>query len=115
VLAQPPQHLEVAAARRGVARPLVPRAVVVAQPLQHLEVAALFSPLRTQEILVIQKTTRVPVLQQADVSEFRGFYVRQTLDLAPRRVHGVAHAFAHRAEPTEVPGFGQKVRSENVR
>ena len=139
--ARPLQRLELAAPRRVRARPHVPRASVLARPLQRLEVAArrckqarrqiprkilrsqrlqlleLSAPRRcaAHETFVLQKTSRVPVLQQAHVSEVHRVHIRQLLYLTPRRVHGVAHPATHRAKPTEVPGLGQKVRSENVR
>jgi hypothetical protein len=62
-----------------------------------------------------QKTSRVPVLQQAHVSEFHRVQIRKLPYLTPRRGHGVAHSATHRAKPTEVPGFRENVRFENVR
>ena len=118
VLARPLQHLEVAVPRRVRARPLVPRADVLARPLQHLEIAAprhayerrpacptensslatpstpraVRSSLRRTGTLVPQNTSRVPVLQQAHVSELHRYRnIRQLLYRTPRRVHGVAH------------------------
>ena len=141
VLAPPLQHLEVAALCRFRARPVVPRAAVHAHPLQHLEVAVLCRErarlpvprellrahclqlleisasrhCRTRETLVLQNTARVPFLQQTRVSEVHGFPIQQLLDLVPRRIHGVAHNFAHRAESTEIRGLQQELRTEDVR
>ena len=143
VLTQPLQHLEVPALRRVRARRLVPRVAVLTQPLQQREAAVQRRVLarrpvprkirRSQRLQLLeisvyrccgknesplnalQKTSRVPVLQQAHVSEAHRFPIRPLLDLAPRRVHRVAHPVTHRAEPTEVRGLWQKVRSENVR
>ena len=71
---------------------------------QHLEVAALRRALAPVP-LVLQNTSRVPVLQQAQVSEARRVAI-STPDLTPRRVHGVAHPRL-RAKPAEVPGSGE--------
>ena len=114
VLPRPLQHLEVAALRRARTRLPVPRELLRAQRLQLLEISV-SRRCRTRETLVLQNTARVPVLQQTHVSEVHGFIIRQLLDLTLRCVHRVAHAFAHRAEPTEIRGLRQKVRSENVR
>ena len=99
--------------RRARARTPIPRKILRSERLQLLELSA---PRRclAQVPLALQNTSRVPVLQQAQVSEVCRVRIRQLLYLTPRRVHGVAHPVTNRAKPTEVPGLGQKVRSENV-
>ena len=116
VRARPLQHLEVAAPRRVCARLPVPRKIRRSKCPQRLKLSAPRC-CGTNEcpLIFTQKAPRVPVLQQAHVSELHRFNIRQLLYRTPRRVHGVAHPVTHRAKPTEIPGLRQKVRSENVR
>ena len=146
VVTQPLQHFEVAVPRRFRARPLVPRAAVRAQPLQYLELAALrrvlarlFIPrpvLRAQRLQLLelsayrrcvaqhvsmcrlQTTSRVHTPQRGQESKRLGVeWISRLRNLAPRRVHRVAHPLAHRAESRQIQGVAhvtQNVRGDEI-
>ena len=73
VRARPLQHLEVAALRRVRARPFVPEETGRSQRLQLLELSApRYCGTNECPLNAHQKTSQVPVFQQARVSEVRG-------------------------------------------
>ena len=54
-------------------------------------------------------------LQRAYTSELYGFILIKLLKRKPRRRHRVAHPTTHHAEPCEIGGVVEILRSENVR
>jgi len=84
----------------------VPRKILRAQRFQLPEISIPRSG-SAQETLVRQSTSSTQTLERAQVSALDGIVLTEILHLSPRRVHRVAHAFAHPAKDREVRGVGQ--------